>query len=81
MNKLIRRCAQCRLLNHRELMLRIQRKPDGSLTLANGQGRSLYLCRSALCLRRAARNKSLLRLLPEITAETWRRWCEKLLVP
>jgi predicted RNA-binding protein YlxR (DUF448 family) len=77
MKKLIRRCAQCRVLNHRSLMVRLQLRPDGSLTInADGCGRSLYLCRTGPCLHRAAQNKALLKLLPGITPEAWRKGCQ-----
>lgn len=75
MQKLIRRCAQCRNRFHRDQLLRI-RQIDGQLTLKGQQGRSVYLCASLACLRPAARNKGILRHLPGITPEAWRQWCE-----
>lgn len=77
MEKLIRRCAQCRELKHRSHLLRLQLGPDGSLVLGGkGLGRSLYLCPNAICLQRAMRNKAIPRLLPGLNPERWRSWCQ-----
>lgn len=77
MEKLIRRCAQCREPKHRSHLLRLQLGADGSLVLGGkGLGRSLYLCPTGPCLQRATRNKAIPRLLPGLNPELWRSWCQ-----
>lgn len=77
MQKLTRRCAQCRTQQQRDLMLRIRVTDDGAPTLlSRPSGRSLYLCPTVLCIERAIRNKAIPRLLPGLNPENWRNWCQ-----
>lgn len=77
MEKLIRRCAQCRQLSHRSQLYRLQLTPTGEIAGPGaGLGRSLYFCQSENCLSKAARNKSLPRLLPGLRFEVLQAWCQ-----
>lgn len=79
MKKDLRRCAQCRILNHRALLLRIQLTAEGEPVL-NGHlfGRSVYLCRHPLCLQRASRNKAIPRSLGNLNPALWQGFCQRL---
>lgn len=80
MKALIRRCAQCRVLNHRDLLWRLAATAAGQPSLqAPGQGgRGVYLCRHVSCLERARRNRHLSRQFPGLSEAEWRLFCEQL---
>lgn len=76
MQKLIRRCVQCRSYQHRDLMFRLYAR-QGLVALGQpDSGRSLYLCKSPECLKRAMGNKSILRFLPGVPQSEWQSWCQ-----
>lgn len=52
-----RRCAACRAVKPRAALIRIARRPDGSVSLAGAghvDGRGAYVCRDAGCIALAA---------------------------
>ncbi|MFZ0406525.1 MAG: YlxR family protein [Cyanobium sp.] len=59
----LRRCVACRDLRDRQLLWRLIRQVDGSITLDQGMGRSAYLCPDRACLEEAKRRKRLQRSL------------------
>lgn len=79
MKRLIRRCAQCRTLNHRALLLRVRLGEGGAPVCDAAPGRSIYLCLHPHCLQRAAGNKGLQRLLPGLDPLSWRSFCQQTL--
>lgn len=60
MKKDLRRCAQCRIINDRRLMLRWR-----------CGGRSLYFCAHPDCLARAQKNKHLRSALQADAGMSW----------
>lgn len=60
---MLRRCVACRDLRDRQLLWRLIRQVDGSITLDQGMGRSAYLCPDRACLEEAKRRKRLQRSL------------------
>lgn len=62
----LRTCVGCRTILAKSMLVRVVRKPDGTVTVdATGKlsGRGAYLCRSQQCLEEALKRKSLERAL------------------
>lgn len=62
----LRQCVGCRELRPKKELIRVVRAPDGTVALdpiGKMPGRGAYVCRSAECLRKAIRQKSLERPL------------------
>jgi predicted RNA-binding protein YlxR (DUF448 family) len=57
----LRRCVSCRRLRDRSQLWRVVRRPDGSVSLDGGMGRSAYLCPEPSCLEEARRRRRLQR--------------------
>ncbi|MGB3766321.1 MAG: YlxR family protein [Phormidesmis sp.] len=70
-----RLCISCRQTAHRDTLWRIVRTfPDRTVSLADGMGRSAYLCRNQRCLENAQKKNRLGKALrspipPEIYKE------------
>ncbi|WP_274940387.1 RNase P modulator RnpM [Chordicoccus furentiruminis] len=57
-----RTCLGCRTVRPKSELIRVVRKPDGSIALdptGRINGRGAYLCRNADCLRRALKSGAL----------------------
>ena len=64
-----RQCMGCRERKEKREMIRVVRRPDGSVTLDFGgkmNGRGAYICPNDQCLKKALRSKALDRSL-EVT--------------
>ena len=60
--KLLRQCTVCRQMKEKKELIRIVRTPDGIVCCDSSgrmNGRGAYLCRSADCLKKAVKSKSL----------------------
>lgn len=61
-----RRCVSCRTARPRSELLRVLRRPDGTVALIRGEhadGRSAYICRSRRCIAAAVGGPRLERAL------------------
>jgi predicted RNA-binding protein YlxR (DUF448 family) len=62
-----RTCAACRARQPQAALLRIARRPDGTVAIdgtgARGPGRGAYLCRRAACVAQAEKRRALSRAL------------------
>ncbi|MGK7910066.1 MAG: YlxR family protein [Synechococcus sp.] len=57
---LLRRCAACRRLAHRDRFLRLVRQHDtGQVQIGQGMGRSAYLCPTKQCVERIRKKNRL----------------------
>lgn len=62
----MRQCMGCREMKPKRELIRVVRSPDGLVSLdfkGKSPGRGAYVCRSAGCLKKAVRSKSLSRAL------------------
>lgn len=74
MIKAIRCCAQCRTLEDRQHLLHIKYTDAGFTLLTKSQympGRSIYLCKSPLCWKKAGKNKGILKGQHRSHREAW----------
>ena len=58
----VRTCAGCGEKRGKQEMIRVLRTPEGSITVdaeQKGNGRGVYLCRQASCLKKAEKRRSL----------------------
>lgn len=79
MKKDIRRCVQCRVMNHRLLMFQLSLSEERQWQLGAGPGRSWYLCRWPDCIQRAAKNKNWLKKYAQRSFSGWQILCADLL--
>lgn len=77
----LRRCVSCRRLRDRNLLWRVVRQADGTVSLDEGMGRSAYLCPEAACLEEARRRRRLQRGLRCAVSEAILSSLEARLVP
>lgn len=78
MKKNIRRCAQCRSLKSRQLLMQIKHTAAGFAFVSPETflaGRSIYLCPEPNCWQKAARNKGILRGSHRPHREHWQVFC------
>lgn len=70
-----RMCVACREMKDKRQLLRVVRSPEGELSLdATGKapGRGAYLCRDAVCLKRARKVRALEKALKTpISEDCW----------
>ena len=62
----VRTCAGCRAAKDKKELIRIVRRPDGSVVpdpTGRENGRGTYLCRNVECLAKARKSKSMERSL------------------
>lgn len=74
MIKAMRRCAQCRTLEHRQHLVQIKYTDAGFVQLKASQylpGRSLYLCSAPVCWKKASKNKGILKGSHRTHREAW----------
>ena len=78
----IRQCLGCREQKAKTELLRVERTPEGSVSLdfrGKAPGRGAYICRSGECLKRAVRSRALERSLgAPIPEEVYERLREEL---
>ena len=48
-----RTCVACRAKREKEELLRLTRRPDGTVVVGDGPGRGVYVCREASCAAEA----------------------------
>ncbi|MDR1328279.1 MAG: YlxR family protein [Oscillospiraceae bacterium] len=68
----MRQCLGCRTMKPKKELLRVVRSPEGELTLdlrGRANGRGAYICRSAECLKRAAKSRALARALGKAVSD------------
>lgn len=66
--QVLRRCTGCGERKEKRELIRVVRTPEGEILLDESgrqNGRGAYLCKSAECLQKAAKNKGLSRTLKE----------------
>ena len=70
-----RKCSGCGEVNPKRGLIRVVRKPDGTVAVDPGgkvSGRGAYLCRDAVCLAKAIKTRKLPRSLKvEVPAEIY----------
>jgi hypothetical protein len=77
-----RRCASCRRVAPKDEFFRVVRlHPNHAVSLDQGMGRSVYVCRCRQCLQSAQRKDRLSRALkanvpPQIYADLWQQLVE-----
>ncbi|HVL65467.1 MAG TPA: YlxR family protein [Actinomycetota bacterium] len=59
----IRTCTGCRARRPPEELIRVVRRPDGTVGIGRGAGRGAYVCRDRRCVERAWRSGALRRTL------------------
>lgn len=72
-SKLLRQCVACRQMKEKRELIRIVRTPDGRVAIDESgrmNGRGAYLCRSAECLARASKARSLEKSLRAAVPQT-----------
>lgn len=69
----LRKCVGCGERREKKELIRVLRTPEGEVVLdlsGRANGRGAYICRSAECLKKAARNRGLYRSLETEIPET-----------
>lgn len=79
----VRTCAGCRTPKEKKELIRIVRRPDGSVVMdptGKENGRGTYLCRDVSCLMKARKSRSIERSLSaEISDEVYQELERELL--
>ena len=78
----MRQCLGCREMKAKRELIRVVRSPEGAIGLdfkGKAPGRGAYLCRSAECLKKAVKSKSLERAFSaRIPEEVYERLREEM---
>ncbi|MBI2266907.1 MAG: YlxR family protein [Armatimonadetes bacterium] len=69
--KQLRQCISCRKQKERQILIRVVRGPQGSVSVdlsGKEQGRGAYLCRDAACVLTAIKSRKLQKVLKTVVS-------------